>query len=227
MSKLADLIWKNAELLRGAFKENEYRKVILPFTILRRLDCVLQPTAEVVRAKYAVIKDKGYDLNKMLTPVSGYAFFNISGFTLPGVAQTPDGHDVRANLEAMINGFSQNVRDIFEKFGFLATVDKLAEKNRLYGVVKNFAETDLRDKDEKTRIEFERKYIGKKLGADVLEAAAEVTALFWTAIQIAQHLQQGCSEQSEHQDLDPECDGCADPTVRYRQSAPHDDAAHR
>ena len=148
MSKLADLIWKNAELLRGAFKENEYRKVILPFTILRRLDCVLRPTSEAVRAKYAAIKDKGYDLNKMLTPVSGYAFFNISAFTLPGVAQTPDGHDVRANLEAMINGFSQNVRDIFEKFGFLATVDKLAEKNRLYGVVKNFAETDLRDKDE-------------------------------------------------------------------------------
>lgn len=148
MSKLADLIWKNAELLRGAFKENEYRKVILPFTILRRLDCVLQPTAEAVRAKYTAIKDKGYDLNKMLTPVSGYAFFNISGFTLTGVAQTPDGHDVRANLEAMINGFSQNVRDIFEKFGFLATIDKLAEKNRLYGVVKNFAETDLRDKDE-------------------------------------------------------------------------------
>ena len=148
MSKLADLIWKNAELLRGAFKENEYRKVILPFTILRRLDCVLQPTSEAVRARYSAIKDKGYDLNKMLTPVSGYAFFNISGFTLTGVAQTPDGHDVRANLEAMINGFSQNVRDIFEKFGFLATVDKLAAKNRLYGVVKNFAETDLRDKDE-------------------------------------------------------------------------------
>ncbi len=148
MSKLADLIWKNAELLRGAFKENEYRKVILPFTILRRLDCMLQPTTAAVLAKYASIKDKGYDLNKMLTPVSGYTFFNISGFTLPCVAQTPDGHDVRANLEAMINGFSENVRDIFEKFGFLATVDKLAAKNRLYGVVKNFAKTDLRDKDE-------------------------------------------------------------------------------
>lgn len=148
MSKLSDLIWKNAELLRGAFKENEYRKVILPFTILRRLDCVLMPTLDAVRAKHAAIKDKGYDLNKMLTPVSGYAFFNISGFTLPGVAETPDSHDVRDNLHAMVNGFSGNVRDIFEKFGFLATVDKLAEKNRLYGVVKNFAETDLRDKDE-------------------------------------------------------------------------------
>ena len=148
MTKLADLIWKNAELLRGAFKENEYRKVILPFTILRRLDCVLEPTAKAVRARHEAIKAKGYDLNKMLTPVSGYAFYNTSGFTLPGVAETPDAHDVRDNLQAMVNGFSQNVRDIFEKFGFLATVDKLAEKNRLYGVIKNFAETDLRDKDK-------------------------------------------------------------------------------
>lgn len=147
MAKLADLIWKNAELLRGAFKENEYRKVILPFTILRRLDCVLAPTREVVRVKYESIKDKGYDLDKFLTPTSGYPFFNTSKFTLPGVAETPD--DVRDNLEAMINGFSQNVRDIFEKFGFIATIDKLAEKNRLFLVVQRFAETDLRAIDER------------------------------------------------------------------------------
>lgn len=147
MTKLADLIWKNAELLRGAFKENEYRKVILPFTILRRLDCVLEPTRDAVNAKYMAVKDKGYDLDKFLTPTSGYPFFNTSKFTLPGVAETPD--DVRENLEAMINGFSQNIRDIFEKFGFIGTIDKLHEKNRLFLVVKRFAETDLRDKDEK------------------------------------------------------------------------------
>lgn len=141
MSKLADLIWKNAELLRGAYKENEYRKVILPFTILRRLDCVLQPTREAVMARHAAVHGKGYDLDKMLTPVSGYPFFNTSKFTLPNIAETPD--DVRDNLEAMINGFSQNVRDIFEKFGFTATLDKLAEKNRLYLVAQRFAETDL------------------------------------------------------------------------------------
>ncbi len=147
MAKLADLIWKNAELLRGAFKENEYRKVILPFTILRRLDCVLAPTREAVRIKYEAVKDKNYDLDKFLTPTSGYPFFNTSKFTLPGVAESPD--DVRDNLEAMINGFSQNVRDIFEKFGFIATIDKLAEKNRLFLVVQRFAETDLRAIDEK------------------------------------------------------------------------------
>jgi type I restriction enzyme M protein len=141
MSKLADLIWKNAELLRGAYKENEYRKVILPFTILRRLDCVLQPTREAVRARHAAVRGKGYDLDKMLTPVSGYPFFNTSKFTLPNIAETPD--DVRDNLEAMVNGFSQNVRDIFDKFGFNATLDKLTEKNRLYLVVQRFAETEL------------------------------------------------------------------------------------
>ena len=72
MAKLADLIWKNAELLRGAFKENEYRKVILPFTILRRLDCVLAPSREAVLKKYEAVKKGGYDLDKMLTPTSGY-----------------------------------------------------------------------------------------------------------------------------------------------------------
>ncbi|WP_312781735.1 class I SAM-dependent DNA methyltransferase [Acidovorax temperans] len=141
MSKLADLIWKNAELLRGAYKENEYRKVILPFTILRRLDCVLTPTREAVLAKHQLIQDKGYDLDKMLTPVSGYPFFNTSKFTLTNIAETPD--DVRDNLEAMLSGFSQNVRDIFEKFEFSATLDKLADKNRLYLVLQRFAETDL------------------------------------------------------------------------------------
>jgi type I restriction enzyme M protein len=70
MTKLADLIWKNVEVLRAAFKENEYRKVILPFTILRRLDCVLEPTRDAVRAKYESIMDKGYDLDKMLTPTT-------------------------------------------------------------------------------------------------------------------------------------------------------------
>ena len=67
MAKLADLIWKNAELLRGAFKENEYRKVILPFTVPRRLDCVLRLSRSAVPKKYEAIKQGGYDLDKMLT----------------------------------------------------------------------------------------------------------------------------------------------------------------
>lgn len=137
MAKLADLIWKNAELLRGAFKENEYRKVILPFTILRRLDCILEPTRGAVLKQYQVIKDKGYALDKMLTTTSGYAFFNTSNFTLTNVLDDPDR--LRDNLEAMLNGYSQNVRDIFEKFGFIATLDKLQEKQRLFLVTQEFS----------------------------------------------------------------------------------------
>lgn len=142
MAKLADLIWKNAELLRGAFKENEYRKVILPFTVLRRLDCVLEPTKPKVLAKFAEIKGKGYDPDKFLTTASGFAFYNTSPFTLNSLLSDPD--HIRENLEAMLNGFSQNVRDIFDKFAFLQTVDKLKEKQRLYLVAQRFAETDMR-----------------------------------------------------------------------------------
>jgi type I restriction enzyme M protein len=142
MAKLADLIWKNAELLRGAFKENEYRKVILPFTVLRRLDCVLEPTKPKVLAKLAEIKGKGYDPDKFLTTASGFAFYNTSPFTLNSLLSDPD--HIRENLEAMLNGFSQNVRDIFDKFAFLQTVDKLKEKQRLYLVAQRFAETDMR-----------------------------------------------------------------------------------
>lgn len=145
MSKLADLIWKNAELLRGAFKENEYRKVILPFTILRRLDCVLEPTREAVLSRYKAIKDKGYDLDKMLTTASGYAFFNTSNFSLSNVLDDPDR--IRDNLEAMLNGYSQNVRDIFEKFGFIATLDKLHEKQRLFLVTQEFSLVPMGIKD--------------------------------------------------------------------------------
>ncbi len=145
MSKLADLIWKNAELLRGAFKENEYRKVILPFTILRRLDCVLEPTRDPVLTQYKAIKDKGYALDKMLTTTSGYAFFNTSNFSLSNVLDDPDR--IRDNLEAMLNGYSQNVRDIFEKFGFIATLDKLQEKQRLFLVTQEFSLVPMGIKD--------------------------------------------------------------------------------
>lgn len=143
MSKLADLIWKNAELLRGAYKENEYRKVILPFTVLRRLDCVLAPTRDKVLALHESLSGKGVMLDKFLMGEtgSGYPFYNISPFTLPGIAETPN--NVRENLDALIQGFSQNVRDIFEKFGFAQTLDKLDEKGRLYLVVKRFAEAPL------------------------------------------------------------------------------------
>jgi len=136
-TNLADLIWKTAELLRGAFREPEYRRVILPFTVLRRLDCLLEPTKATVLAKHQEIAKKGYDLRMFLAPITGFPFWNHSAFTMKGLLEAPD--DLRDNLEDLVNGFSPNVRRIFEKFAFMATVDKLREKGRLYHVAKAFA----------------------------------------------------------------------------------------
>ena len=144
MAKLADLIWKNAELLRGAYRENEYRRVILPFTVLRRLDCTLEPTKQAVLDQWEAIKDQGYtpEMNDtFLTRASGTGFYNLSRFTLVGLQADPDR--LRDNLEHYVNGFSPNVREIFEKFTFRQVIDKLQEKERLFLVLQRFAETDL------------------------------------------------------------------------------------
>ena len=141
MTKLADLIWDNAKLLRGKYKENEYRKVIIPFTILRRLDCVLAETRAAVQKKHAEIKEKGYDLDKFLTIASGYAFYNTSNFTFESLLDAPD--NLKDNLEAMVNGFSVNVRDIFEKLQFVSVVEKLDEKELLFLVTQQFEKANL------------------------------------------------------------------------------------
>lgn len=140
-TNLADLIWRTAELLRGAFREPEYRRVILPFTVLRRLDCLLEPSKAKVLAKHKEIAAKGYDLRMFLAPITGYPFWNYSAFTLKGLLEAPD--DLRDNLEDMINGFSPNVRRIFEKFAFMSTVDKLREKGRLFLIIEAFAKVPM------------------------------------------------------------------------------------
>lgn len=136
-TNLADTIWKNAELLRGAFKEAEYRRVILPFTILRRLDCLLEPTKKAVLAKHKEIESKKYEPAMFLPNITGYSFWNHSNFTIRSLLESPD--ELRDNLENMVNGFSPNVCRIFEKFGFIATLDKLVDKGRLFLVAQAFS----------------------------------------------------------------------------------------
>lgn len=136
-TNLADTIWKNAELLRGAFKEAEYRRVILPFTILRRLDCLLEPTKKAVLAKHKEIEAKKYEPAMFLPNITGYSFWNHSNFTIRSLLESPD--ELRDNLENMVNGFSPNVCRIFEKFGFIATLDKLVDKGRLFLVAQAFS----------------------------------------------------------------------------------------
>lgn len=140
-ANLADLIWKSAELLTGAFKPAEYRRVVLPLMVLRRLDCLLLPTKDAVLAKHVEISAKKFEPGLFLGKITGFPFWNTSPFTVAKLIEAPDS--LRDNIEAMVNGFSPNVRRIFEKFGFMATVDKLDAKKRLYLVVRNFAHTPM------------------------------------------------------------------------------------
>jgi type I restriction enzyme M protein len=140
-TNLADLIWKNAEVLTGAFRPADYRKVILPMMVMRRLDCLLEPTKDATLAMAEQVKQNGYQPSMFLPGVTKYPFWNTSKFTFASLIEDPDY--LRDNIEDMINGFSPNVAKVFDKFGFMATVEKLHDKKRLYLVVKNFAQTPM------------------------------------------------------------------------------------
>lgn len=136
---LTGFIWSVADLLRGDFRRSEFGRVILPFTLLRRLECVLEPTRERVLERYEALKDSGIDLDTVLPKESGHRFYNVSRYTLANLGET----ETRANLEDYISKFSTNARQIFDYFNFDAWLDRLSEANLLYLVVQKFATTDL------------------------------------------------------------------------------------
>lgn len=135
----ADLIWKIADLLRGPYRPKEYGQVILPFTVLRRMDCVLTDTKDAVLAEYEKHKDSGLPLTAVLPRVSKQSFYNTSKYTLEKLG---DPDHVRANLLDYVNGFSQNVRDIFDEFDFAAQVERLDKNDLLLLVTREFADQD-------------------------------------------------------------------------------------
>ena len=136
----AALIWSIAELLRGDYKQADYGKVILPFTLLRRLDCVLATTKPAVLETMAKLKD-GLDPDYFLCAASQYSFYNASKLDFHAISG--DTSHTRANLEAYIGAFSANVRDIFERYDFAKQLDKLEGANLLYQVVQKYAAIDL------------------------------------------------------------------------------------
>ena len=140
-SELANFIWSVADLLRGDYKQADYGKVILPFTLLRRLECVLEPTRDKVRAEYAKRKDDGGALDVYLKRKSKQTFYNVSPFTLPGLFA--DQKHIRQNLTAYLGDFSAEARDVFERFKFLERVRELDDKNLLFLLVQKFAAIDL------------------------------------------------------------------------------------
>jgi type I restriction enzyme M protein len=138
---LSALIWSVADLLRGDYKQSVYGKVILPFTVLRRLDCVLAPTKAAVLAEHDARLSLGINAEPFLLRKSGQSFYNTSPMDLKKLLGDQD--HIRENLYSYIEGFSDAVRDIFERFDFHTQVDKLAKSGLLYQVTEKFAQVDL------------------------------------------------------------------------------------
>ncbi len=138
---LSAFIWSVADLLRGDYKQSEYGKVILPFTVLRRLDCVLEATKPAVLAEKALREKAGLNPEPFLLKKAGQLFYNTSPLDLKKLMGDQD--HIGENLRAYVQGFSPAVRDIFESFEIHTQIDKLAKSGLLYLVTEKFVNIDL------------------------------------------------------------------------------------
>jgi len=137
-----DFIWSVADLLRGDYKQSEYQKVILPLTVIRRLDCVTKPTKEEVRETYKQLQEDGVEhVDPILENVSGEPVYNTSEFTFEKLCDEPE--NLRENLIHYINSFDAETQEILEKFEFDHQIERLEESDLLYQVVQRFTEIDL------------------------------------------------------------------------------------
>lgn len=135
INEKANLIWAIADKLTGVYKPHEYGEVILPLTVIRRFDCILNDTKDEVLKVYEERKDIAMK-DVFLKKASGYAFYNTSKFTLERLLSDPD--NIEANFHDYLNGFSENVQDILEKFKFNAHITTMANKGILYIVLKEY-----------------------------------------------------------------------------------------
>ena len=139
----ANFIWSIAELLRGPYRPNQYKDVMLPLTVLRRLDCVLEPTKQKTLETYDEYADRGKGLlDAKLVRATGVPFYNISKFTFEKLKG--DSDHIAANLVNYMKGFSDKARTIIDSFGFEDHIQKLEKADRLFLIVSKFAELDLR-----------------------------------------------------------------------------------
>lgn len=147
--QLANDIWSICNLLRGPYKRNEYRKVILPLTVLRRFDCLLAPTKAQALQTFNQYKGKPESIiRSVMQSATGYPFYNLSKLELAPSQQgrhslLDDPGNLAPNLNSYINGYSPNIRDIFDHFRFGEQITKMAEKNLLFQVIQKFATFDL------------------------------------------------------------------------------------
>ena len=138
---LSSFIWSVADLLRGDYKQSEYGKVILPFTVLRRLDCVLEKTKSAVLAEFTKRQAAKVNPEPFLLKKAGQLFFNTSPLDMKKLMGDQD--HIKENLYAYIQAFSPAVRDIFEAFEFHTQIERLAKAGLLYLVAEKFANIDL------------------------------------------------------------------------------------
>ena len=138
---LSSFLWSVADLLRGDYRQSEYGKVILPFTVLRRLDCVLESTKSAVLAELKKRTQAGINPEPFLLRTASQLFYNTSPLDLKKLMGDQD--HVGENLRAYIQAFSPAVRDIFESFDFHTQIDRLAKADLLYQVTEKFATVDL------------------------------------------------------------------------------------
>ena len=141
-SEIVSFIWGVADLIRDTFKRGKYQDVILPLTVLRRLDCVLAPTREDVLQRQAELKGRGLeDHHRQLCIASGFAFYNTSQYDFERLLA--DAPNVAPNLRNYIAGFSGNMREVLERFDFDNTISRLDESGLLFQVLERFGGVDL------------------------------------------------------------------------------------
>ncbi|WP_335983882.1 type I restriction-modification system subunit M [Streptomyces sp. CA2R106] len=141
-TELANHAWSVADLLRGDYKQSDYGKVILPFTVLRRLECVLAPTKDKVLQVADQYQGSEMNPDRFLRKASGHSFYNTSTYTLKAIAGDPA--QVAKNLQAYCAAFSPNAYEVLDRYEFAQQIRKLDAANLLYQVVGRFADLDLR-----------------------------------------------------------------------------------
>ncbi len=138
---LSAFIWSVADLLRGDYKQSDYGKVILPFTVLRRLDCVLEATKPAVLAELAKQQAAGVNPEPFILRKAGQTFYNTSPLDMKKLMGDPD--NIAQNLFSYVQAFAPAVRDVFDRFEFQVQVERLAKAGLLYQVSEKFAQVDL------------------------------------------------------------------------------------
>ncbi len=134
--EIAGHIWDIANSLRNSFKKYEYEKIILPFTVLRRFDCILEPHKdEILEAKKKKINEE------IIKSQVGLSFLNTSNYNFSKLIN--DSNNIEENLRDYINGYSDEIKDILDKFNFFTVIEELKDKKLLYSMVKKFSEINL------------------------------------------------------------------------------------